>query len=70
MTPAFSSLHDFWLMGGYARYVWLAVAVTLLSLAALLGHGIWQRRRILRDVRQQQRRAQYRQRRADAVGPR
>ncbi|MEQ4583122.1 MAG: heme exporter protein CcmD, partial [Pantoea agglomerans] len=29
MTPAFSSWHAFFEMGGYAFYVWLAVACTL-----------------------------------------
>ena len=40
MNAAFSSWPAFLAMGGYAFYVWLAVAVTLLSLAALLGRRV------------------------------
>ncbi|ARJ42901.1 heme exporter protein CcmD [Pantoea alhagi] len=54
MKPAFSSWHDFLAMGGYGFYVWLAVSVTLLSLAALAGHTLWQRRQLLKSVRQYQ----------------
>lgn len=54
MTPAFSSWHDFFQMGGYAFYVWLAVSLTLLSLLLLIGHTCWQRRCLLKDVRQRQ----------------
>lgn len=53
MTSAFDSWHAFWLMGGYAFYVWLAVAVTLLSLSALVWHTRWQRRALLAEVRRQ-----------------
>lgn len=54
MMPAFSSWHDFLIMGGYGFYVWLAVSFTLLALAALVGHTLWQRRQLLKSVRQYQ----------------
>nr|CBX81332.1 Heme exporter protein D [Erwinia amylovora ATCC BAA-2158] len=58
MTPAFSSWPDFFAMGGYAFFVWLAVVFTLLSFAALVGHTCWQRRRLLADIRRRQAREQ------------
>ncbi len=54
MMPAFSSWQDFLAMGGYGFYVWLAVSFTLLALAVLVGHTVWQRRRLLKSVRQYQ----------------
>ncbi|EBX9310483.1 heme exporter protein CcmD [Salmonella enterica subsp. enterica serovar Brunei] len=60
MSPAFSSWSDFFAMGGYAFFVWLAVAMTVaplapLALLALLAlHTVLQRRAILRGVVQQQ----------------
>ncbi|HFZ8994884.1 TPA: heme exporter protein CcmD [Citrobacter freundii] len=53
MTSAFHSWSDFWHMGGYAFYVWLAVAVTLLPLLILVWHTCWQRRALLADIRRQ-----------------
>lgn len=50
MTRAFDSLGDFLAMGGYALYVWLAVAMTVLPLLALALHARWQHRAILRGV--------------------
>lgn len=38
MTPAFSSAAAFLAMGGYALYVWLAVAATLLIFGFLTLH--------------------------------
>ncbi|WP_437613803.1 heme exporter protein CcmD [Erwinia sp. V71] len=58
MSPAFSSWPDFFAMGGYAFYVWLAVTFTLLPLAALLCHCWLQRRRLLTEIRQRQSREQ------------
>ncbi|MBP2167709.1 heme exporter protein D [Erwinia toletana] len=58
MTPAFSSWHDFLAMGGYAFYVWLAVAFTLIPLGALFLHTGLQRRRLLAEIRQRQSREQ------------
>ncbi|EDB4978938.1 TPA: heme exporter protein CcmD [Salmonella enterica] len=57
MSPAFSSWSDFFAMGGYAFFVWLAVAMTvaplvLLALHTVL-HTVLQRRAILRGVAQQ-----------------
>lgn len=46
MTPAFSSWHSFFAMGGYAFYVWLAVGVTLVSLGALVVFIGWQGKRV------------------------
>ncbi|NDL65343.1 heme exporter protein CcmD [Acerihabitans arboris] len=57
MSPAFVSWTAFFAMGGYAFYVWLAVAVTLLSLAGLIVHTLWQRRLLLAGIRRQQARA-------------
>lgn len=54
MNPAFSSWQAFFAMGGYAFYVWLAVAVTLLSLLGLLGHTLWQRKQLLAEVSRQE----------------
>ncbi|MFS7195943.1 heme exporter protein CcmD [Rahnella inusitata] len=54
MSPAFSSWHDFFAMGGYAFYVWLSVAVTLISLLALVAHTSVQHRQILGEVRRRQ----------------
>lgn len=54
MMAAFSSWHDFLAMGGYGFYVWLAVSFTLLPLAALVVHTLWQRRQLLKSVRQYQ----------------
>ncbi|MCE0489299.1 heme exporter protein CcmD [Pantoea sp. Mb-10] len=51
MTPAFTSWQAFFAMGGYAFYVWLAVAMTLIALVSLLLHTVVQRRRILAEVR-------------------
>ncbi|CAK8741840.1 hypothetical protein SODG_005158 [Sodalis praecaptivus] len=46
--------------GRLRLYVWLAVAVTLLSLAVLLGHTLMARRQLLRAIRRQQARAERR----------
>ncbi|NIF20876.1 MULTISPECIES: heme exporter protein CcmD [Pantoea] len=54
MTPAFASWHDFFAMGGYAFYVWLAVILTLIPLSALVLHTLVQRRRLLAQIRQRQ----------------
>lgn len=53
MNSAFASWSDFFAMGGYAFYVWLAVAVTLIPLAILVVHTIMQHRAILRGIAQQ-----------------
>ena len=53
MTPAFASCSDFFAMGGYALYVWLAVAMSIVPLVALVLHSALQHRAILRGVAQQ-----------------
>ncbi|MFJ5159421.1 heme exporter protein CcmD [Pantoea sp. NPDC088449] len=54
MTPAFASLSDFFAMGGYAFYVWLAVILTLIPLFGLVLHTVLFRRRMLAEIRQRQ----------------
>ncbi|MDW5499138.1 heme exporter protein CcmD [Pseudomonas lundensis] len=54
MNAAFTSWQAFFAMGGYAFYVWLAVAVTLLSLLGLVGHTFWQRRQLLDEIGRRQ----------------
>jgi len=51
---AFSSWQAFWAMGGYAFYVWLAVACTLIALGGLVLHTLITRRRLLADIRQRE----------------
>ncbi|WP_261848465.1 heme exporter protein CcmD [Pectobacterium araliae] len=58
MNIAFTSWQDFFAMGGYAFYVWLAVVLTLLPLSALVGHTLLSRRALLIDIRRQQAREQ------------
>lgn len=54
MSSAFISWSAFFAMGGYAFYVWLAVAFTLLPLAAIVLHTRWRQRVIFRVVVQRQ----------------
>ena len=53
MTTAFASWSEFFAMGGYAFYVWLAVALSIIPLAVLVIHTVTQHRAILRDVSRQ-----------------
>jgi len=53
VNSAFASWSDFFAMGGYAFYVWLAVAMTLIPLAVLVAHTVMQHRAILRGIAQQ-----------------
>ncbi|MGE4386492.1 MAG: heme exporter protein CcmD [Citrobacter sp.] len=53
MTTAFASWSDFFAMGGYAFYVWLAVALLVIPLAVLVIPNVTQHRAILRDVSRQ-----------------
>jgi heme exporter protein CcmD len=53
MSPVFASWSDFFAMGGYAFYVWLAVAMTVVPLIILVAHSAMQHRAILRGVSQQ-----------------
>lgn len=70
MTPAFSSWQDFFAMGGYAFYVWLAVFFTLVSLAGLVCHTFWhyrylQKQIVQRQIREQRIQAARRKRQTD-----
>ncbi|CNI05945.1 heme exporter protein CcmD [Yersinia pekkanenii] len=58
MNPAFDSWAAFFAMGGYAFYVWLAVAATLLSLFGLWLHTVWQHKQLLADIQRRQAREQ------------
>ena len=53
MMWAFTDWSEFFAMGGYAFYVWLAVAMTLIPLAVLVAHTVMQHRAILRSIAQQ-----------------
>lgn len=48
----FDSLADFFNMGGYAFYVWLAYGVTFLSLGILIVHSLGQKRKVLMGISQ------------------
>lgn len=43
----FDSLADFFNMGGYAFYVWLAYGITFFSLGALVISSLRQKRKVL-----------------------
>ena len=47
---AFTSFSDFILMGGYSFYVWLAYAVSLLSIIVLIVNSMVKRKKIFRQV--------------------
>jgi heme exporter protein D len=54
MNAAFDSWSAFFAMGGYAFYVWLAIAATLISLSGLVAHTVWQRRQLLAEIGRRQ----------------
>lgn len=54
MTSAFASWSDFIAMGGYGFYVWLAVALTLISILLLCLHTFVQRKMIINAIIKQQ----------------
>ncbi|WP_286877149.1 MULTISPECIES: heme exporter protein CcmD [Pantoea] len=58
MSPAFTSWSEFFAMGGYAFFVWLSVACTLIPLLGLVLHTLLQRRCLLAEIRQRQAREQ------------
>lgn len=58
MTPAFSNWQEFFAMGGYAPYVWLAVASALIALGLLVLDTVLQRQRLLKGIRQRNAREQ------------
>lgn len=53
MVSAFETLSDFFAMGGYALYVWLAVVMTLVPLTVLTLHTVARRRVLMDDVARQ-----------------
>ena len=71
MNVAFTNWQAFFAMGGYALYVWLAAALTLLPLSALVGHTVWRRRVLLRDIgcqhAREQRKQKARQKRGEVL---
>lgn len=50
MTSAFTSWSEFFAMGGYGFYVWLAVAMTLIPIAILVVHSAIRHRILLREL--------------------
>ncbi|MFC0949454.1 heme exporter protein CcmD [Pasteurella multocida] len=54
----FVTWQDFFNMGGYGFYVWLAYGISLLAIVVLIVQSVKERKAILRDVlREQQRQA-------------
>ena len=49
---AFTSIADFFSMGGYGFYVWLSYSMALLSLLILLLNTIHKKKKILKMVEQ------------------
>ena len=49
---AFDSIADFFAMGGYGFYVWLAYGLTFLSLIVLVVNSITKKNKILKNVEQ------------------
>lgn len=49
---AFNSLADFFAMGGYGFYVWLAYGISFLGLLVLIIDTLVKRKRILKAVNQ------------------
>ncbi|MDK7735021.1 heme exporter protein CcmD [Providencia stuartii] len=54
MSRAFASWADFFAMGGYAFYVWLAVLLTVTPLLLLCIHTVLQRKMIINSITAQQ----------------
>lgn len=48
----FESISDFFNMGGYAFYVWLAYGVTFSSLAILVFQSVKQKNKVLKQIAQ------------------
>lgn len=55
---AFSSFSEFFAMGGYGFYVWLAYGVSLLSVVLLVVNSVNQRKKIFAQVQQRLQREQ------------
>ncbi|HEY7866096.1 MAG TPA: heme exporter protein CcmD [Psychromonas sp.] len=49
---AFNSLADFFAMGGYGFYVWLAYGISFLGLLVLIINTLIKRKKILKAVNQ------------------
>lgn len=47
---AFDSLNDFFAMGGYGFYVWLAYGLSFLSLAVLIINTLYAKHKLLKRV--------------------
>ncbi|VEB72181.1 Cytochrome c-type biogenesis protein CcmD [Providencia rustigianii] len=54
MNSAFASWSDFFAMGGYGFYVWLAVVLTILPILGFCFHTFIQRKMIINSIIQQQ----------------
>ncbi len=52
---SFSSWSEFFHMGGYALYVWLAYGVTLAVLGVLVLIPLWRHRRLRQDMARRRR---------------
>lgn len=52
---SFSSWSEFFYMGGYALYVWLAYGVTLAVLSVLVLAPLWRYRRLRQDIARRRR---------------
>lgn len=57
MTFQFASIGEFFAMGGYGFYVWLAYAVTFVAMGALLWLSHREHKSILRNVKKESDRA-------------
>lgn len=47
---AFDSISDFFAMGGYGFYVWLAYGLSFLSLAVLIINTLYKKYKVLKTV--------------------
>lgn len=55
---AFSSLNEFFAMGGHGPYVWAAWGVTALLMLGIVWHARLERRQLLRGLKRRARREQ------------
>ena len=46
----FDSWSAFWDMGGYGFFVWLAFAVTIIAMVAIVVESIWARKALVAEV--------------------
>ncbi len=59
----FQTWADFWQMGGYGFYVWLAYGTTALGLVLLVAQNHWRKRQLMHDLQREQQRTMRQQRR-------